>query len=89
MFNPISKSLRKCLIQNDFANITVKCRICNNEEKCLLCCFGFSPEQHLFITNNYFLIFQNICDLSDLFLGELRVDWFSYAPPYSLDIGCT
>lgn len=49
----------------------------------------FSPEQHLFITNNYFLIFQNICDLSDLFLGELRVDWFSYAPPYSLDIGCT
>ena len=40
MLNPISKSFRQCLIQNDFANITMKCRICNNEEKCLLCCFG-------------------------------------------------
>ena len=39
MLNPISKSFRQCLIQNDFANITMKCRICNNEEKCLLCCF--------------------------------------------------
>ena len=73
MFNPISKSLRKCLIQNDFANITVKCRICNNEEKCLLCCFDsgliLTYSVLLTITFKSFRIFMiyKIC------LGELRV----------------
>ena len=66
MLNPISKSFHQCLIQNDFANITMKCRIYNNEEKCLLCCFDsriILTYSVLFITDNYFLIFQNICDL--------------------------